>query len=101
MARSNTNWVYMRTDVNNLTWTNVTLPGHRFYPGTVVNFVYTDGSGTSYARSVGTGVTLHAREDVAMGSLWFNMAQRNAVRAYQNRWANRRVVGTPAGSCNP
>jgi RHS repeat-associated protein len=71
-----TNWVYMRT--GNLSWTNVTLPGHRYHPGVVQNSVVTS-NGFTWLVSVGTGTTSNGRENMVLGSGIFKWAHWETI----------------------
>jgi hypothetical protein len=73
-----TNWIYIYTDEQALRYTNVTLPGHYFHPGTVVNSVVRRGRLT-YLRTVGTGTTSRSLRNEILGSLFFKRSQELAV----------------------
>jgi hypothetical protein len=91
------NWIYIRTNPSGLTWTNVTLPGHYFYPGTVVNSVVTDSNGFTWLSSTGTGSAAAWLQNDILGSAFFKASQWEAINRYYGSGAQR--IG-PAGSCN-
>ncbi len=90
------NWIYLTTNVANLSWTNVTLPGHYFYPGTVTNAVVTPGNET-YLVTVGTGATPRWLQNDVLGSLFCKPSQLETLARFNGSSAVR--IGS-AGSCN-
>jgi RHS repeat-associated protein len=93
-----TNWIYLRTNPSNLTWTNVTLPGHYFYPGTVVNSVVTDAAGFTWLVTTGTGATGRWFQNDVLGSAFFKLSQGEAITRFYGGGPMVRMGS--AGSCN-
>lgn len=92
------NWIYIVPSRTSLSWSNVTLPGHIFYPGTVVNSVETDQSGITWLVSRGEGTTPNAWLNETLGSAFFLLAQADAVLRYRG-FAGLGRIGSK-GTCN-
>jgi RHS repeat-associated protein len=89
---ADTNWIYMRT--GNLSWTNITLPPHRYFPGVVHNSVVTEDDHTWFV-SRGVGVTDHKWENIVLGTMIFKLAHKEAIDRFYGDEMNR--VGGPFG----
>ena len=93
-----TNWIFIQSNPTNLSWANVTLAGHIFYPGTVVNSVETDQSGVTWLVSRGEGTTPNAWLNETLGSAFFQLSQVDAVLRYEGFGGFGRIGSK--GTCN-
>src|SRR5437016_3966358 len=93
-----TNWAYLRTNSAGLSWTNVTLPGHWFDPGKVVNSVVTDSFGFTWLQTVGTGATDRSLYNDVLGSIFFKESQWRAINSFYGLPVTGRFGAS--GSCN-
>jgi RHS repeat-associated protein len=88
------NWIYIAPLSNG--WENVTLPGHYFYSGVVINTV-TTADGYTTLTSIGTGNTSRWFQNDFFGSAFFQSSQMEAVAAFYG--VPRHRIGFE-GSCN-